>query len=60
MTIFMLTYVPDKSQGVLGDTGPMTILTPRSLVSHSSPGQMTGREDHGLSPVTDANFVTEW
>lgn len=59
MTI-MLIYVPDKLQGILGDSDPITILTPRSLVPHLVPGQMTGREDHLLPPVRDANFVTDW
>lgn len=58
MTVFVLICVPDKLQGILGD--PITLLTPRSLVPHLGPGQMTGREDHLLPPARGANFVTEW
>lgn len=58
MAIVVLIYVPDKLQGILGD--PIPILTPRSLVPHLGPGQMTGRDDHLLPSARDANFVTDW
>ena len=48
------------SQRVSWETHPITKLTPRSSVPHLGPGQMTGKEDHLLLPVTDVNFVTEW
>lgn len=58
-TIFALTTY-QISQSVLGDTDSMAKLTPRSSGPHLGPGQMTGKEDHLLLPVTDVNFVTEW
>lgn len=59
VTIFALIMYR-ISQNVLGDTDPIAKLIPTPSVPHLGPGQMTGKEDHLLLPVTDVNFVMEW